>query len=77
MEVNKNIGGGGEIRTHGGGKPSPVFKTGALNRSATPPIGRQEYSKNVNLSLNDNTLNKKRREKRALIYLSAISWGRN
>ena len=30
-------GGGGEIRTHGGREPSPVFKTGALNRSATPP----------------------------------------
>jgi hypothetical protein len=30
-------GGGGEIRTHGRITPSPVFKTGALNRSATPP----------------------------------------
>jgi hypothetical protein len=31
------IGGGGEIRTHEGLTPSPVFKTGAFNRSATPP----------------------------------------
>ena len=30
-------GGSGEIRTHGGLAPSPVFKTGALNRSATLP----------------------------------------
>jgi hypothetical protein len=30
-------GGSGEIRTHGGDKPSPVFKTGAFNRSATLP----------------------------------------
>ncbi|MFM2108319.1 MAG: hypothetical protein RLZZ513_1387, partial [Pseudomonadota bacterium] len=30
-------GGSGEIRTHGGRKPSPVFKTGALNHSATLP----------------------------------------
>jgi hypothetical protein len=30
-------GGSGEIRTHGGVEPSPVFKTGALNRSATLP----------------------------------------
>ena len=34
--VAKN-GGSGEIRTHGGRKPSPVFKTGAFNRSATLP----------------------------------------
>jgi hypothetical protein len=31
------IGGSCEIRTHGGDKPSPVFKTGALNRSAKLP----------------------------------------
>ena len=30
-------GGGGGIRTHGGLSPTSVFKTGALNRSATPP----------------------------------------
>lgn len=34
MAVN---GGGGEIRTHDGVAPMPVFKTGAFNRSATPP----------------------------------------
>ena len=31
-------GGGGEIRTHERITPSPVFKTGAFNRSATPPL---------------------------------------
>ena len=30
-------GGGGGIRTHGRLAPSPVFKTGAIDRSATPP----------------------------------------
>ena len=38
----KIFGGSGEIRTHGGLTPSSVFKTGALNRSATLPC-RQEY----------------------------------
>ncbi len=33
----RRSGGGGEIRTHGRVAPSPVFKTGAFNRSATPP----------------------------------------
>ena len=33
-------GGGGEIRTHEGLAPLPVFKTGALNRSATPPLSK-------------------------------------
>jgi hypothetical protein len=31
------FGGSGEIRTHGRVTPSSVFKTGALNRSATLP----------------------------------------
>ncbi len=31
------FGGEGEIRTHGARKGTPVFKTGALNRSATSP----------------------------------------
>jgi hypothetical protein len=30
-------GGGGGIRTHGGLAPTAVFKTAALNHSATPP----------------------------------------
>ena len=30
--------GGGEIRTHGGLTTTPVFKTGPLSRSGTPPI---------------------------------------
>ena len=33
------IGGSGEIRTHGWLSPSPVFKTGAFNHSATLPDG--------------------------------------
>jgi len=33
---NKNESGGGEIRTHEA-FGLPVFKTGAINRSATPP----------------------------------------
>ncbi len=33
----KGNGGWGEIRTHGEVAPTPVFKTGALNRSATHP----------------------------------------
>ena len=32
-------GGSGEIRTHEGLAPLPVFKTGAFNRSATLPSG--------------------------------------
>src|ERR1700730_10494971 len=31
------VGGGGGIRTHEGLSSLPVFKTGAFNRSATPP----------------------------------------
>ena len=31
-------GGGGGIRTHGRLSPTSVFKTGAFNHSATPPI---------------------------------------
>jgi hypothetical protein len=30
--------GGGGIRTHERLKPLPIFKTGAFNRSATPPF---------------------------------------
>ena len=37
-----NFGGRGEIRTHGGLAPTTVFKTVALNRSATLPLS---YSK--------------------------------
>ena len=35
-------GGSGEIRTHEGLAPLPVFKTGAFNRSATLPM-RPDY----------------------------------
>src|SRR6185312_11076473 len=36
--VRKVTGGWGGIRTHGEREPTPVFKTGALNRSATHPV---------------------------------------
>ena len=36
-EFNQVNGGRGEIRTHGGREPTSVFKTGALNHSATLP----------------------------------------
>src|ERR1700704_3761456 len=43
----QGTGGWGGIRTHGGLAPTPVFKTGALNHSATHPAepaanGRKE-----------------------------------
>ena len=34
---NSTSGGEGGIRTHGGDKPTPVFKTGAINHSTTSP----------------------------------------
>ena len=37
-DVKRAGGGRGGIRTHGRLAPTPVFKTGALNRSATLPI---------------------------------------
>src|SRR5262245_47650459 len=36
--------GGGGIRTHGTLADPPVFKTGALNRSATPPTKEEARS---------------------------------
>ena len=38
--------GGGGIRTHEGLRP-PVFKTGALNRSATPPGAQTKRSASI------------------------------
>jgi hypothetical protein len=37
FKASKKYGGSGEIRTHEQITPSPVFKTGAFNRSATLP----------------------------------------
>gem|GEM_PF-2367450 len=36
-------GGGGGIRTPGGVAPTPVFKTGAFDHSATPPDMNARY----------------------------------
>jgi hypothetical protein len=53
------VGGGGrEIRTHEGYKPLPVFKTGAFNRSASPPDDLLlwtccEFSKGAHFELRD------------------------
>jgi hypothetical protein len=44
MRVLANIGGSGEIRTHERDKPSPVFKTGAFNHSATLPFGYSQMN---------------------------------
>ncbi len=38
LKAALKFGGRGEIRTHGGREPTTVFKTVALNRSATLPI---------------------------------------
>ena len=38
-------GGGGEIRTHERLATLPVFKTGAFNRSATPPSAAVLYAR--------------------------------
>jgi hypothetical protein len=38
MKSKETGGGGGEIRTHGRVTPTTIFKTVALNRSATPPL---------------------------------------
>ena len=37
LQNDTKYGGSGEIRTHEQITPSPVFKTGAFNRSATLP----------------------------------------
>ena len=37
LEILRLNGGGGGIRTHERLAPLPIFKTGAFNRSATPP----------------------------------------
>jgi hypothetical protein len=42
----QKIGGRGEIRTHGGREPTTVFKTVALNRSATLPNEGEIIPKN-------------------------------
>ena len=39
-----NFGGSCEIRTHGRFNPSPVFKTGAFNRSAKLPVDARPIS---------------------------------
>ena len=44
-----SYGGGGGIRTHGGLAPTAVFKTAALNHSATPPEGPRQARTCANL----------------------------
>ena len=39
IKAPKNLGGQGGIRTPGGREPTAVFKTAALNHSATCPWG--------------------------------------
>jgi hypothetical protein len=48
-------GGWGEIRTHGTLTRTPVFKTGALNRSATHPISLRNYAGTLYTSSVDET----------------------
>lgn len=45
MKSEGHNGGEGGIRTHGGREPSPVFKTGAINRSTTSPNLRKSLHK--------------------------------
>ena len=44
--------GGGEIRTHGTLAGPPVFKTGAFDHSATPPVGASKCNGRGNFSQN-------------------------
>src|SRR5215475_7099457 len=44
--ISISIGGWGGIRTPGGREPTPVFKTGALNHSATHPSKEINYLPN-------------------------------
>lgn len=46
MSEQINDGGGGGIRTHGRVAPTAVFKTAALNRSATPPNSKTSKETN-------------------------------
>src|SRR6266513_670760 len=52
--AGRDAGGGGGIRTHGGVAPTAVFKTAALNHSATPPQRaegrRQKAEVGINIS---------------------------
>ena len=52
IEGKKRAGGEGGIRTPGGVSPTPVFKTGAINHSATSPTN---YSLRERLGLNEVT----------------------
>ena len=41
--ISVTAGGEGGIRTHGAREGTPVFKTGAFNRSATSPCAGQDF----------------------------------
>jgi hypothetical protein len=45
--AKRGAGGRGGIRTHGGLAPTPVFKTGALNHSATLPHAAAAAQRNL------------------------------
>ena len=65
-------GGGGEIRTHERITPSPVFKTGAFNRSATPPLDSQHYAIRSALEQTENTFIREESRRAALDFRSGI-----
>ena len=43
LSIKNIVCGGGEIRTRGALADAPVFKTGALNHYATPPINFSNF----------------------------------
>jgi hypothetical protein len=61
-------GGSCEIRTHGGRKTSPVFKTGAFNRSAKLPLVEALHSNRVFEGLAIGASMQRRKSKPSLTY---------
>lgn len=64
-QVKKNDGGWGEIRTHGMLSHSAVFKTAALNHSATHPFNFRKSCGKI-LSLFEKNLNPQKLRRRKL-----------
>src|SRR3546814_10871058 len=65
-----DIGGWGGIRTHGELAPTPVFKTGALNRSATHPLRASSCWRGV---ISYRRYPQRKRAKLSLVVASAAS----